>query len=282
MFKTYSIKDGLWYAEIASDIGANVSLLQYDGREVLVPLKSLEQLKVNPYIQGAPLLLPANRTAEGRFSFEGRDYSLVVNEPLNGAHLHGLLHKCKFDVCHTSQSSICLKYENKGDIYPFPFEFYVTYSVSENGFRSSYVIKNTGICKMPITFALHTTFVEPKTFTVPIDMCQQKDEKHIPTGRYVELNSQERLYPTGCASKDMFISGYYRSCGSTAKIGDFTYTVSDEFDHWILFNGAGKKGLLCVEPQCGAVNGLNIKGGYKVIEPDSEIMLNTLISRNLY
>ena len=270
--------DKRWRAEISARHGANVTKLQYDGNDVFVPLESEEQLEKNPYIQGTPILLPANRTFKGKFEFEGKTYTLPINEPLNNAHLHGLLHKQSFDLLEITSNEICLCYENTGQIYPFPFKMKVTYSLKSNIFEQKYYIKNTGKLKMPITFALHTSFVEPEMFSVPINSCQEKDEHHIPTGRYVLLNPQESKYSTGSASKGIAISGYYKSCGNTAKVGNFVYKVSDNFDHWVLFNGKGESNLLCVEPQCGAVNGLNMDNGNKVINSGDTLYFSTELS----
>ena len=93
MFDICKIRGGNWLAEIAPDIGANILRLQHSGKDVLVPLRSPERLKDNPYLQGAPILLPANRTANGEFIFENKKYFLPVNESGTNAHLHGLVHR---------------------------------------------------------------------------------------------------------------------------------------------------------------------------------------------
>ena len=265
MFKKTVIENSVWRAEVAPALGADISSLKYKGEDVYVPLETEEQLSVNPYLHGSPILMPANRTAGGKFTFHGREYSLPVNEPRTGAHLHGLVHKQEFTVIKQSDSSVKLKFENRGEIYPFPFELTAEYSSEGETFYQRYEIKNIGDADMPFTFALHTTFCEPEFFSVPIDSCQEKDGFHIPTGRYVPLNSDERKYASGTESYGKEISGYYRLSGNTARIGNFEYTVSGNFDHWILFNGKGTSGLLCIEPQCGKVNGLNSDGGCRVL-----------------
>jgi aldose 1-epimerase len=270
-------RDGRWKADVCTNYGANVIRLTFDGNDVLVPLESEMQLKENPYIQGAPLLLPANRTYKGEFTFEGNQYRLPLNEPSNNSHLHGLLHTQSFKVISATRESVVLSFCNRGKIYPFFFDIEVEYSLAQNAFEQYFRIKNTGGKNMPLTFALHTSFREPQNFSVPVYLCQEKDSHHIPTGRYVILNEQEALYPVGSKSKGIEISGYYKSCGNTAKIGDFYYTVSDNFDHWILFNGKGEKNLLCVEPQCGAVNGLNIKNGCKILLSGETVVFSTCI-----
>ena len=262
---TIGSPNGQWYAEITPRLGGNVTKLQHNDCDVFVPWRSEEQHRENPFLIGSPLLFPANRTFMGEFCFEGVRYTLPINDAFGVANLHGVLYPKPFEVAKSSPRSVTLCYENTGEVYPFPFRMTVTYTAEDDGFEQRYTVHNTGERAMPFTFALHTTFVEPLRFAVPIDACQEKDEHHIPTGRYVPLNAQEEGYCSGSPSEGLVISGYYRACGNTAQVGEYTYTASYNFDHWILFNGRGESGLLCVEPQAGAVNGLNSTDGCRVL-----------------
>lgn len=264
----------------APPIGGNIIKLTYKGNDVLRPLESREQLKINPYLYGAPILMPANRTFEGKFTFEGREYCLPLNEPQNNCNLHGsVLYEAFETVCVTESGAVLRLVDKDCRSYPFPFAMTVTYSLSESGLSADYEIENIGEGNMPLTFCLHTTFVEPESFTCPIDACQEKDSHHIPTGRYVELNELERGIAQSSRSKGLVISGYYRACGNVARVGDYKYTVSENFDHWIFFNGRGESCLLCVEPQCGKVNGLNMEDGHRVLSPREKTKFETRITK---
>jgi len=267
-----------WLAEISASLGANITKLQYGNNDVLVPLKSKEQLERDPFLIGCPILFPANRTYRGEFEFGGKKYKLPINDTLGVANLHGSLHYQEFEVVEVTQHKAILSFCNINDIYPFAFTITAEYSLENNTFKQVYTIKNTGDTEMPFTFALHTTFVEPKNFSVPLDLHQEENEQHIPTGRYIELTEQEKQYTGGCIPQNIYIAGYYSSCGNVAYIGDYKYAVSENFDHWVFYNAGGKDGFLCVEPQCGAVNGLNIQDGYKVISPMQEVRFITEIS----
>mgnify|MGYP003303003152 CR=1 FL=1 len=269
---------GKWGADICPRLGGNIVKLTYEGKDVLRPLDDEEQLMINPYLQGSPVLLPANRTFEGRFIFEGREYLLPLNEPHNNCNLHGSVLYQAFDTVEKNDGSVTVRYINRdGTAYPFDFSLTVRYLLDIDGLTAEYEIKNESRGNMPLTFSLHTTFVEPKEFSVPIDMCQEKDSHHIPTGRYIGLTGEETEYATGSPSRGRVISGYYRSCGNVAYVGDFKYTVSENFDHWIFFNGRGESGLLCVEPQSGKVNGLNMDDGHTVLSPCEKIKFTTKI-----
>ncbi len=265
-------------AGICPRLGGNVVYLRYRGKNILRPLTEESQLAVNPYLQGAPILMPANRTHRGKFVFEGVEYTLPLNEPHNNAHLHGLVHRQKFTVLSEEVKRVRLEYlDEEGVTYPFAYRMTVEYALDEKGLLSTYLIENLSGQNMPLTFALHTTFMEPELFSVPISACQEKDKYQIPTGRYIALNGQEKSLPTGTESRGKEFSGYYKGNGQVARIGEYLYTVSENFDHWILYNGEGEQGFLCAEPQSGAVNGLNIEGRRRVLPPDGDIVFKTKI-----
>ena len=266
-----SIKCGSWEAQVSPRLGANVISLSYNGRDILRPVTDENVL----YIQGAPILLPANRTYLGKFSFEGVEYTLPITEPRTNSHLHGTVHRQKFELVSKSESSVIAKYVNTGATYPFNFELLVTYKVMNDGFYSEYVITNTDSKNMPYTFCLHTTFIEPEIFTFPIKSRQEHDAIDIPTGRYVPLTEQEKLYVTGSPSRDIAVCGYYEAAGHTVTADDIAYEVSDNFDHWITYNALGKANYICLEPQAGKVNGLNIDDGHKILAPGESVTYTT-------
>ena len=277
-YETISIRGYGWKISIAPAYGANPVSVQYLGRDVLVPWSKDIQ---DPFIIGAPLLLPSNRTADGRFTFEGKEYRLPINDSFQCANLHGSLYHQTFQVLEQKESYVTLCYENNGDVFPFRFRIFVSYRAEESGFTSEYAIENLEGSAMPISFGLHTSFREPDFFSVPLESCQEKDSRHIPTGSYISLTEQEEGYCMGSASKDVVISGFYRASGDTAQIGDFWYQVTG-FDHWILYNGRGQGGFLCIEPQLGGVNVLNAGTNCPVILAGETLHLKTCITYYKY
>lgn len=273
-YQTVSIGAAHWQAEIAPEYGANPVSVRYRGQDVLVPWS--EDI-TDPFLIGAPLLLPANRTAGGRFCFGGTEYRLPVNNPFSNANLHGDLYHQHFRVIEQESDYVRLDYVNQGEIYPFSFRVSVTYRVGDEGFSSEYIIENLSASAMPLTFGLHTTFPEPDQFRVPLAACQEKVDRHIPTGRYIPLNPQEELYCTGSPSRDLVISGFYLAGGETARIGPKLHYRVTGFDHWVLYNGRGEGGFLCIEPQLGGVNALNSPTNCPVLRKEEALHLKTLL-----
>ena len=277
-YESVAIQSQGWQAKIAPAYGGNPISLQYHGQDILVPWS--EDVR-DPFLCGAPLLLPANRTAGGKFTFHGREYTLPVNDGFRCANLHGDLYHQTFRVTEQQEDRVTLCYENTGEIFPFPFRIRVTYQVGQGGFLSAYTIENPSGDPIPLSFGLHTTFREPDWFSVPLDSCQEKDSRHIPTGRYVPLNAQEQHYCTGSKSRGVAISGFYRAAGDTASIGENIRYQATGFDHWILYNGGGNGDFLCVEPQLGGVNALNNPDYCPAIPGKGALHLETRITLSL-
>ena len=271
---TITLRAHGWRAIIDPEKGSNLLSLRFGDRDILRPWSDGIP---DPFLFGAPLLLPANRTAGGCFRFKGEEYCLPINDSFSNAHLHGRLHCRQFQITEREETRVILCYVNQGEIYPFPFRISVIYQAGIQDFTAEYVIENLSETEMPLTFGLHTTFPEPEWFSVPLAACQEKDAHHIPTGCYIPLNSQEQQYCIGSPSRNVVISGFYRAAGNTARIGSDVYYETSGFDHWILFNGRGEGGFLCIEPQLGGVNALNDPDHCPVIPGNGTLHLKTRI-----
>lgn len=278
MCNVVEIKDKKWYAIINPEHGADIEKLTFCKKDVYFPLKDESMIAENPFVHGIPILLPANRTSGGCFEFDGKTYSLPINDKKSESNLHGLVYAQRFTVIDRQDSRICLEYRNFGNVYPFEFLLRIEYCICGDSFLQKYSITNTGHISMPYTFGLHTTFCEPKSFAAPIDAVYERDEKFLPTGRILALDKDKECYRSGAKSYGNEITGYYRAAGTKSYIDDFEYEFSENFDTVTLYNGAGKSGFLCLEPQSGLVNGLNIPGGFRILETGMTEVFYTRLS----
>ena len=109
---------GKWTAQVSPRYGMNTLALCWNGRAVLRSPGSLEEFLRLPEGYGTPPLLPANRTKDGTFEFEGRRYTLPINDRFH-THKHGYVHTSAFAVTSRSESTVEGILENHGEIYPF-------------------------------------------------------------------------------------------------------------------------------------------------------------------
>lgn len=267
MEKEVVLQAGSWHAKILPHFGMNMISLSCGEKQILRSPQSMDTLIKEPYVYGMPLLFPANRVEKGIFTFEGKSYRLPINEPARDNHLHGLMFDAPFRVMEQTGSQVKAIYENKGERYPFPFSMTITDTLTPDGLTRRLSLENTGDTAMPYTLAYHTSFVEPESFCVPIGQRFVCNDNYIPNGQMTELTAQEQEYCTGTGSKGKKISGFYTAAGHDACLDEICFKVSENFDEWVTFNAGGEQGFLCIEPQCGQVNGLNCQGGHRILLP---------------
>lgn len=262
------LRNGKWSATVLPGFGMNVISLKCGRKEIMRCPVDMAALEERPRLYGIPILIPANRTADGTFTFEGKTHTnfFPINEPARNNNVHGMMSTAPFTVLAQTANSVTARHENRGERYPYPFDMTVTVTLTEEGMEHSLTIK--ALEKMPYTFAYHTTFAEPKAFTAPIGRLYVRDDRLHPTGEMEEIDDLGETFDS-----------FFESVGNTATLDEFRFTVSENFDSWVLFNGDGKSGFLCIEPQCGLVNGLNIPGGYRVLEAGEEVTFTLKIDK---
>lgn len=264
------LKCGEWSATVFPEVGMNMASLRYRGEKILREPDNLDTLRNNSVVYGNPLQIPNNRTHEGRFSFEGKEYRLPLSEPAHNNNLHGELHRSAFTVTEQGSDHVCGIYENKGEIYPFDFKVEVAVRLFDDGCEETVKLINTGSVNMPFTFGLHTLFDERDRFTVPISERLELTEDFCPTGKRLPLDECEKEYITGAPSKGKVISGFYTLAGYDVTVGDTLFSVSDNFNCWVLWNQKGGKGFIATEPQAGMADALNNGMGLMILAPGAE------------
>ena len=115
------LRSHLWQAEVWPEFGMNTVSLKYADEEILRAPDSPETLAKSPCVYGLPLQLPANRTADGRFSVNGKDFHLPINEPARNCHIHAACARQPFSlrICRRIPSGLCWKTEEKSFRSPF-------------------------------------------------------------------------------------------------------------------------------------------------------------------
>jgi len=103
-----------------------------------------------------PVLFPViGRVKGGKVKFDGIEYPLDK---------HGFARKSEFEcVCHT-ENKITLKLCSSPETlscFPFEFELFISHEISENGFKTTYEIKNDSKKEMLCTIGGHPGFNIP-------------------------------------------------------------------------------------------------------------------------
>ena len=259
------LKNGSWEARVLPEWGMNLLCLRYDNEEILRTPKDLNDLQRTPFLYGTPFLFPAGRVKGGKFPVGADVVQLPINEPARGNHLHGLMYRAPFLVSKLTENRICAQYRSQDkQLFPMDVLFEVEYTLEMNGIYLTYRFTNQDNLPVPISFALHTAFVTPKTVCVQVGKKWGLDDCCVATGMEEAKNEAEKSLSQGLVLDGEKLSGMFEMNGS-ARIGNVVYTADVPFDTWVVYNGDGKSGFLCVEPQCGI--------GIQVNEHDSKMLM---------
>ena len=143
-----------------------------------------------------------------------------------------------------------------------------------------YTFQNTGSRTMPLLFGLHANFVAPGYIRVPVEgEIPMNRETFVPGDTVEELSEVGEQINHGMNPSGVRISGFFTSGGQRAEIGKYEYLVSENFTHWVLWNGTGHEGFISIEPESGPVNGLRKPGGYQILEPGETLVFQTEIRK---
>jgi aldose 1-epimerase len=133
--------------------------------DVIAGPASPDAWREHPHRGGIPILFPwPGRVAGARFTFQGREYRMPVNDPL-GHSIHGFACERAFRVTRRGPYFVTsildsADYPDLSSIWPWPFALEIDYEVG-NGLRLKARITNTGNSVMPFGFGAHPYFHAP-------------------------------------------------------------------------------------------------------------------------
>lgn len=264
--------DGAYAAQILPSRGANcLSLMHIPSNISVLRTYDPDTFELdNPFLYGTPLLFPPNRIKGGKFTYEGREYNLPINEEATGCFLHGTLHETPFEVVKVTESTVTCRYEatkeNPYLTYPHAFTLTVNYVLSNDGLKQTVTIENNSDATMPVGLAFHTTFqmpfvkdgkVENIRMTLPVGEEYDRDMTDFSmTWETVDDPAFHGALANGTVTPAaQFISRHFsRPQGAALRLTDtesgysIVYDADDSFRYWMVYNG-GNADFLCVEPQ---------------------------------
>ena len=213
---------------------------------LLIEPESDEALRGGGFHFGLPILFPfQNRVREGKFLFEGREYSLDPNYK-DGNAIHGFAcHKAwrvvESGADETRGAFVTAQFSTADDAemqrqFPFAAQLTLTYSLRNGDLHLSAVAENRGSTDLPMGFGIHPWFHAPLTIAGKRADCVLT----LPARAYWELESETQLVPTGrvlALGKNRDFHGGAPLDG-VALDDVFTQLVYDDDEHVCIFDDA--------------------------------------------
>ena len=178
--------------------GAGCQCLSYRAGtlEVIAGPANPDAWREHPHRGGIPILFPwPSRVAGARFTFQGREYRLPINEPARGNAIHGFACERAFRVTRRGPYFVTAildsaDYPDLNAIWPWPFTLEIDYEVG-NGLRLKARVSNTGDSVMPFGFGAHPYF------HAPLNPKGARDAMMIQLDANARWLLDARLVPTG-------------------------------------------------------------------------------------
>ena len=170
------------------EVGGGIREYTHGGRPVLesYPLGSMCD-----GAHGAPLIPWPNRLAGGRYSFDGREHQLALNEPERGNAIHGLLRWRPWSAREQAEHSVVVQARLLPLAgYPFALEVEIRYELGEEGLTVATSARNIGEHACPYGAGQHPYLspgdglLDACTLELPAATRLLTDERHqVPVGR---------------------------------------------------------------------------------------------------
>ncbi|HEX8181241.1 MAG TPA: aldose 1-epimerase [Pyrinomonadaceae bacterium] len=261
-------------AEIAPALGCNCFAFGTD-LPVLEPVADTE-FRQRPTSYGIPILFPfPNRIRDGRFSFQGRTFT--INPPRHGfvrdkawqLVAHGASDEAgawltaRFDARDYAEQVLTQ--------FPFPFRLVVTYRLRADSLEMETVAENTGDAPMPAGFGIHPYFRRPThgTLTVPAGKRWELADS-LPTGRLLDVadayDLQQGADVRALQLDDIFTGvtadedGLTRCVLTDETAGRQTIVEFDarEFPHVVVYTPPAPRQAICIEPNTCPTDAFNL------------------------
>lgn len=188
--EVFELRAGEYRARI-DRTGAGLQALTWRERDLIWPYTRPE----GPLASQGQLLAPwPNRVASARYTFQGTEYLLDVNDPATGSAIHGLVSEVEWTPVAESEEAVALRLDFPGTPgYPFPLELTVTYRLGTKGLAVVTSARNTGTSDAPFGLGFHPYL----TLGAPLRELAERGEVSVAAGIGGYQPTDADLMPVG-------------------------------------------------------------------------------------
>lgn len=174
--RTLAIEHGDYRAEL-STLGAGLKSLTYQGKPLV---EGYPDGEIPPLTTGLVLAPWPNRTADGRFGFDGATHQLEITEPERNNAIHGLVLGKVWEVTGHEPGQVELHITiEPAPGWPWPIELSATYRLTDEGLVATFDAETAEARPVPFAFGWHTYL---QAQGAHVDSCRltMAVDKHLP------------------------------------------------------------------------------------------------------
>lgn len=249
MGEVFELRAGEYRARI-DRTGAGLQALTWRERDLVWPYTRPE----GPLVSQGQLLAPwPNRVDSARYTFQGTDYLLDVNDPATGSAIHGLVSEVEWAPLEESEEAVTLRLAFPGTPgYPFPLELTATYRLSSQGLTVTTTARNTGTSDAPFGLGFHPYL----TLGTPLRELAERGQVTVEATVGSHQPTDTKLMPVGAprpvAGSEFDLRPPGSGLGTTVLDTAFTDLDRDQDDRaWVRLSGPEHRVALWSGPGFG-------------------------------
>ncbi|MGB6308866.1 MAG: aldose 1-epimerase [Steroidobacteraceae bacterium] len=219
-----------------------------------------------------PMVPFANRIAQGRFSFDGREVQLEPNWSEDPHPLHGHGWRASWAVAARTASSARVSFEALEDQWPWRFRCEQFFKVMPEGLAVALSVDNLSRTPMPVMLGLHPYFQDAAHAQLQAELPRVwlTDDAALPV-REMPTPAEWRFEPRraiGAVPLDHSFSGW--NGFASLRWPNRTVTLRATHCSHLHVYAPARKDLFCVEPQTAAAGALGRNGGEATVVAPGE------------
>ncbi len=273
-----SSEDKEIYAEIALNLGASLQELTLNSTPIIKPLKPLTYKDT----YASSILFPfANRIKDGTYAFNGKNFSLPINEPDKNNALHGLVFNKTFEVIEEktteTEATITLLYQEKNRVLGFPYTYAIQlkYILKANGLSLQLTVKNTDDKVFPFTTGWHPYFysnnLNKSSLSFKSSTQLLVNERCITTSSTTVTNT-ENFELKDKQLDDCFVLSNNNVTFNTPNYSLLINSTSEK--SFLQLYTPPKKNTIAIEPTTGVSDSFNNNMGLETLAPNKTYQVN--------
>jgi aldose 1-epimerase len=275
-----NVSNGL-YAKLYLNEGGSLQELVLNNINLI---NDLYPLNYKTMYSSAILFPFANRVADGRYSFNGENFQLDINNVEENNALHGLVYNKTFYIksqyAEKDRAQLLLEYEyDQSEAgFPFPFCMHLEYTFQSHRLDLKVSVQNKSEVPFPFTVGWHPYFVSAnlnKSF-VEFKSRTKLNIGHRNIGIALEdIESQESL-----SLKDKLLDDCWQLDDEKVVFKTPEYNLrlsSSESKSFLQIYTPPKKNTIAIEPTTGVSNSFNNNIGLKILEPKKEFHITWVL-----
>jgi aldose 1-epimerase len=164
---------------VVVEVGGGLRSYRYDGEDVLDGYSVDE---IAPSARGQLLIPWPNRLHEGRYTWDGQEHEVPINEPDQQNAVHGLARWCSWTADQTSPCAVTMSLVLRPQpAYPFTLALETAYELDEEGLTVTMRATNLGDSDAPYGCGAHP-YLTVGTERIDDALLQLPARSWLPTG----------------------------------------------------------------------------------------------------